>query len=661
MVIHVFVDEVPAGRSFGGFNYKLLYDPGRSQVASATHEDSSINLLASAAGSQTIDLSESTPDSDGSFSVGVADFGVAEAGPAKGVLGRYSLTIPSTAQTGGAALSLAGVVVSDAAGSEITVDQVNGAWLAIGVACSGLGPPPAGSSGSGSGSSGGGSSGSSGGGSYSGAATDTPRVIATINLVEGANEGSTPRQIAVNPLTDRIYVANADSDNMMVIDTTTNMVVSTVPLPPPETELPWGVAVNPNTKRIYVSHQVTGNVSVIDSEKAESDPQNAVITTVGVGLTPKGVAVNTTTNRIYVANDLTHNVSVIDGATNTLVATIDLGAGHFGWGIAVNPSTDRIYAGHYLATGVSVIDGTPGSGTENTVIATIDVRGRCEDLPLPEQVRCSPKDVAVNAVTNRIYVANNDSDDLSVFDGATNSVIDTVPVGDVPHGVGVNRNSDRIYGSNHGDDEVPGTTASVIDGAANSVITSVTVGTRPEGVGVNESTALIYVANSGSDSVSVICPDDPTNDPTNTDADLNAAGAGHGPGDPPPPLPADEIRDTCDNDDDNDSLAFKSLPPVNSDCPSSVDVALFRDCIENYVGTNALDNCAGAPPGSGGDAWPPDFDANQWVNIVDVLALKPVFNTTVPPTSPRFDLNADHVINILDVQTLNPVFNHRCT
>ena len=39
-----------------------------------------------------------------------------------------------------------------------------------------------------------------------------------------------------------------------------------------------------------------------------------------------------------------------------------------------------------------------------------------------------------------------------------------------------------------------------------------------------------------------------------------------------------------------------------------------------------------------------------------MLALKPVFNTAVPPTSARYDLAPNGTINIGDVLALKPVF-----
>ena len=96
------------------------------------------------------------------------------------------------------------------------------------------------------------------------------------------------------------------------------------------------------------------------------------------------------------------------------------------------------------------------------------------------------------------------------------------------------------------------------------------------------------------------------------------------------------------------SLPPWSVPPDDPDCDG------FTTDAENSIGTNPNLAC-------GTDAWPPDFDDGQTVNILDVGGLRLVFSTTVPPTSPRFDLAPDGVINILDVGALRPFFNLSCT
>jgi YVTN family beta-propeller protein len=92
---------------------------------------------------------------------------------------------------------------------------------------------------------------------------------------------------------------------------------------------------------------------------------------------------------------------------------------------------------------------------------------------------------------NRIYVANFNENTVSVIDGATNAVIDTIPVGINPAGVAVNPLTNRIYVGNLNSDNV-----SVIDGSTNTVIATIPAGDGASAVAVNTATNAIYVANS---------------------------------------------------------------------------------------------------------------------------------------------------------------------
>ena len=51
-------------------------------------------------------------------------------------------------------------------------------------------------------------------------------------------------------------------------------------------------------------------------------------------------------------------------------------------------------------------------------------------------VGTGPRDVAVNASTNRVYVANQGSNSVTVINGGSNAVITTIAVGTGPLGVG---------------------------------------------------------------------------------------------------------------------------------------------------------------------------------------------------------------------------------
>ena len=131
----IFVNEVPPGREFGGFNYQLSFDPTRVRLISQDHNF----LLNTAAGSSLIDLSEGQPDTTTPHTVGVADFGTAETGPVSGVLGRYTFEVLAGAAAGSFTIGIGTLTLADGDGAEIPVDQTRAGTLAVSEAC----PPDA--------------------------------------------------------------------------------------------------------------------------------------------------------------------------------------------------------------------------------------------------------------------------------------------------------------------------------------------------------------------------------------------------------------------------------------------------------------------------------------------------------------------------------------
>src|SRR5207247_10531404 len=120
---------------------------------------------------------------------------------------------------------------------------------------------------------------------------------------------------------------------------------------------------------------------------------------------------------------------------------------------------------------------------------------------------------------------------------------------------------------------------------------------------------------------------------TNTDAAPAAGGAS---------VAGDGQGDACDPDDDNDG---------------------WTDSAEALIGTNALDNCTGAP-GSGGDAWPTDLNSDSFSDIADVAFLTGSFGDAVPPALPRYDIapdTPDRFVDITDVARMTSVFGQRCS
>ena len=130
-------------------------------------------------------------------------------------------------------------------------------------------------------------------------ATNNTTTVAVSEVFSGGG----PQAVAVNSVTNQIYVSNGEG--VTVIDGATNNT-TTVTTPVDAGYTSRGVVVNPNTNQIYVVNRDTGNVTVIDGATNNTLP-------VAAGSVPLGIAVNPNTNQIYVANSGSNNVTVIDG------------------------------------------------------------------------------------------------------------------------------------------------------------------------------------------------------------------------------------------------------------------------------------------------------------------------------------------------------------
>ncbi|TGU54255.1 YVTN family beta-propeller repeat-containing protein, partial [Mesorhizobium sp. M00.F.Ca.ET.186.01.1.1] len=94
----------------------------------------------------------------------------------------------------------------------------------------------------------------------------------TSNTPTTVEAGTAPSAVVVNPVTNKIYVANLNSNNVTVIDgasnTTTTVEVGSYPL---------AIAVNPVTNKIYVANNGSKNVSVIDGAGRTAPPGGLAI------------------------------------------------------------------------------------------------------------------------------------------------------------------------------------------------------------------------------------------------------------------------------------------------------------------------------------------------------------------------------------------------
>lgn len=290
-------------------------------------------------------------------------------------------------------------------------------------------------------------------------------------------------QNVVTNLTAYAYITNEDSNTVSVIDTRTNTVVATIPIPLGQG--PFGVAVSPDGLLVYVTNRMEtgGNyyVSIIDAAT------NTVTGGVVVGNNPMGVAFNPAGTRAYAGIRQAWQLAVINTATSALIATPAVQGAR---GVDVTPDGSRICVTQYYHIGGGVFASRLAIVNATTYAVTqVNIEAAGAD---------TPAGVIVTPDGSRAYVTNNGSDNVSVVNLTTLAVIATIPVGNNPAGIAVTPDGSRVYVANYGSDSV-----SVISTATNTVINTFPVGGGPQGVSVTRDGAYLYVANSNDNTVTV--------------------------------------------------------------------------------------------------------------------------------------------------------------
>jgi YVTN family beta-propeller protein len=339
-----------------------------------------------------------------------------------------------------------------------------------------------------------------------------------------------PGSVAVDQATNTVYVTsgppNSTGTTLGLVDVIDGAacdatVTSGCGQAPPTVTVgstPIAVTVDPVTQSVFVVNEEDSTISVIDGAIC-----NAVNTAgcaqrppeVATGFNPGYLDIDAATDTVYVANQNENTVSVLDGAACTLTQqsgcrhpapTTTAGTGP--QGIAVNQLTDTVYVGNQNDNDLTVIGGATCNAS---------IRSGCGRAWPTVATGSFPQAVAVDQATDTIYVANLNGNTVSVINGATcNAEVTSgcgqsppaVSVGNDPDGIAVDQATDTIYVANGGDN-----TVSVIDGAAcNATVTSgcgqsppvIAVGNGPIAVAVNQLTDTAYVANEGDNTVSVI-------------------------------------------------------------------------------------------------------------------------------------------------------------
>ncbi len=215
----------------------------------------------------------------------------------------------------------------------------------------------------------------------------------------------------------------------------------------------------------YIPNHDSNNVSVINTAT------NTVVATIPVGALPFGVAATPDGSTVYIANSGSSFISVINTNTNAVVNTIPTGTGPFT--LVVSPDGSKLYA--VIGNNVAVI-----STATNAVTDTIPIVG-------------GNTGISISPDGSRVYVANSIAKSVTVISTASKTVIATIPVGTGPNpypiAIAVTLDSKKVFVTNSGSNII-----SVIDAATNTVVSTIPAPPLSYGIVLSPDGSKAYVA-----------------------------------------------------------------------------------------------------------------------------------------------------------------------
>jgi len=284
--------------------------------------------------------------------------------------------------------------------------------------------------------------------------------VTTNTIVEHISVGSSPDGIAISPDHHFVYVTNIVSDELSVIDVDTNVATTTTSTFLGQESGAGDIAISPNSDFAYVPRSGFDDVLVIDL----ADPVSVETTiSLGDGSSPSAITIDPDLGQAFVTLESIDGVSVISLASNSGTDLLEVGSGPVA--IAITPDGTLAYVVGRIIESVVPILLSNGSALPSLDVGT------------------NPLAIVITPDGNFAYVANAGSDNVSVIN-LTTSTITSIPVGSKPTDIALSPDGLFAYVTNLDSNDV-----SVIRLADNTVIDTITVGTAP--------TAIVIMGPSG--------------------------------------------------------------------------------------------------------------------------------------------------------------------
>lgn len=278
--------------------------------------------------------------------------------------------------------------------------------------------------------------------------TGTNKVLSTIPVPAG------PDSLLITPDGQTVYVSSTGDSKISVIDTTTDKVTGTIEVGAG----PYGLAVTPDGKHLLAGVVSAGVVDFIDL------PGNAIVAQVTVD-TPHNIALSPDGQTAYVASQSKNSPSllVLNVADHKQTASIALQQSPRS--VVFSRDGKQVYFTEISVDAVQVLD--PAT---NKIVTQIAV-GASPHQPF--------------FTTEYALVASQKTNELNVIDPATNTVKAKISVGKMPHWIATSADGNTAYVTNENDNSI-----SVVDLDSQKVTTTISVGQAPHKIVIQPVAAL---------------------------------------------------------------------------------------------------------------------------------------------------------------------------
>jgi YVTN family beta-propeller protein len=337
----------------------------------------------------------------------------------------------------------------------------------------------------------GGSTATAGGSTASGSATASGSSTASAASVAVPTPGAkipvghSPNYIQVAPNGKIAYITVLGTDVIDVLDTATDKVTGTIPIPqgPPES-----VSFSPDSRTAYVSVYNPSSKGAQVAVVVFVDTATSKVTSfVQVNNFTPGPSVTSPDGRsLYVPN---HNLSrtgvdenvvdVINLASRAVVSTIPVPANPH-W-VVFDKKNGHIYISDHLSTFVTVLNASDNSFIENIEVGET-----------PHAETLSPDG-------SRLAVTSFDGNQVYLIDTATDKEIKVIPVGGNPLGIAYSPDGRYLFTVNNEDNSV-----TVIDTADNIPIANIPTGKGPSSISVLPNGRQAYVTDENDGTIQLL-------------------------------------------------------------------------------------------------------------------------------------------------------------